>query len=200
MLVSDFHPTRSLHVISAGLLLFLTGLVLGVFAMLYGTERRVHPALAPHERQSEHDPAAEPSPVFNLASVAAFATGFGLAAYLASRYGSWPLFAELLVATAAGALSLTLQSVLIARWAIPSARADHPDARYLLQGTIGRITGDVASGGEGTMRYELDGSGYDLPVRGMDGQAFGRGTEVVIDRVEDGVAYVESWAVVEQRL
>ena len=186
--------------ISAGLLLFLTGLVLGVFAMLYGTERRVHPAQAPHERQSEHDPAAEPSPVFNLASIAAFATGFGLAAYLASRYGSWPLAAELLVAAGAGALFLTLQSVLIARWAIPSARADHPDARYLLQGTIGRVTRDVPLAGEGTMRYELDGDAYDLPVRGMDGQALAEGTEVVIDRVEAGIAYVESWAVVEQRL
>jgi hypothetical protein len=184
----------------AGLLFLLTGLVLGVFAMLYGTERRVRPAVAPHERQSEHDPAAEPSPVFNLASLAAFTFGFGLTAYLVSRYADLPIAAEIVVAGAAGGLSMTLQSMLIARWAIPGARADHPDARYLLQGTIGHITREVPAGGEGAMRYELDGSAYELPARGMDGGAFAHGSEVVIDRVEDGVAFVESWAVVEQRL
>ena len=168
--------------------------------MLYGTERRVRPALAPHERQSEHDPAAEPSPVFNLASLAAFTFGFGLTAYLVSRYADWPVAAEVVVAAVAGGLSMTLQSVLIARWAIPSARADQPDPRYLLQGTIGRLTRGVPVGGEGAMRYELEERVYELPARTIDGAALPTGAEVVIDRVEDGVAFVESWAVVEQRL
>jgi hypothetical protein len=184
----------------AGLLFLFTGLVLGVAAMLYGTERRVRPAIAPHERQSEHDPAAEPSPVFNLASLAAFTFGFGLTAYLVSRHADWPIAAEIVTAGMAGGLSMGLQSVLIARWAIPSARADQPDARYLLQGTIGRLTQGVPEHGDGAMRYELDGSSYELPARTIDGGAMVDGTEVVIDRVEDGVAFVESWAVVEQRL
>ena len=168
--------------------------------MLYGTERRVRPAIAPHERQSEHDPAAEPSPVFNLASLAAFTFGFGLTAYLVSRHADWPIAAELATAGVAGGLSMTLQSVLIARWAIPSARADQPDARYLLQGTIGRLTREVPEGGEGAMRYELEERAYELPARTIDGAALATDCEVVIDRVEDGVAFVESWAVVEQRL
>jgi hypothetical protein len=184
----------------AGLLLLLTGLVLGVVAMLYGTERRVRSALAPHERQSEHDPAAEPSPVLNLASLAAFTFGFGLTAYLVSSRADWPIAAEVVAAAIAGGLSMGLQSVLIARWAIPSARADQPDARFLLQGTIGRLTQGVPEHGEGAMRYELDEHAYELPARTIDGGALASGTEVVIDRVEDGVAFVESWAVVEQRL
>jgi membrane protein implicated in regulation of membrane protease activity len=184
----------------AGLLFLFTGLVLGVAAMLYGTERRVRTPIAPHERQSEHDPAAEPSPVFNLASLAAFTFGFGLTAYLVSRHADWPIAGEVAAAGVAGALSMTLQSVLIARWAIPGARADQPDARYLLQGTIGRITLDVPEGGEGAMRYELEERSYELPSRTIDGGALAAGSEVVIDRVEDGIAFVESWAVVEQRL
>ena len=69
--------------------LFLAGLVLAVFAMLYGTERRVTPALAPHERRSEHDTAAEPSALFNRASLAAFIMGVGLTGTVALRYTTW---------------------------------------------------------------------------------------------------------------
>lgn len=186
--------------ISVGLFVFLAGLVLGVFAMLHGTQRRVQPALAPHERTSEHDPAAEPSALFNLASLAAFTLGCGLTAYLVARYADLPLAAEIVLALVAGGLSLSLQSLLIARWAIPSARREQVDHRYLLQGTIGRVIATAPAGGTGAMTYQLDGRTYDLPLRGMQGEAFTAGTEVVIDRVEDGVAYVESWAAVEQRL
>jgi hypothetical protein len=187
-------------VLPVALFALVAGLVLGVFTMLYGTERRVQPVVAPHERRSEHDPAAEPSPFFNRASVAAFAFCFGLTAYLLTRYSAWSVPLQVIVAGAAGGLGMTLQSVLLARWAIPGARADAPDARYLLQGTLGRITQEVAPDGTGAMRYTLEGKEYDLPARSMDGRALAPGSDVVIDRVEDGVAYVESWAVVEQRL
>lgn len=186
--------------ISVGLFLLLSGLVLGVFAMLNGTARRVHPAIAPHERRSEHDPESEPSPLFNVASLAAFTLGAGLTAYLVARHADLPLAAEIVIAIAAGGLLMTVQSLLLARWAIPSARAEQVDHRYLLQGTIGRVTMDVPAGGSGTMRYELDEQSYDLPARSVDGSAMAAGSECVIDRVEDGVAFVESWAVVEQRI
>lgn len=186
--------------ISAGLVILLLGLVLGVFAMLHGTERRVRPVVAPHERRTEHDPAAEPSPLFNLASIAAFSVGAGLTSYLAARYTPLPLAAEIALALVAGALAMAMQSLLIARWAIPGARAEQVDHRYLLQGTIGQVTRAVPVRGEGAMRYELDARSYDLPARSIDGDALAAGGDVVIDRVENGVAYVESWAVVEQRL
>jgi len=51
------------------LILFLLGLVLGVSAMLHGTGRPVTPTVAPHEGRREHDPAPEPSPVANRASL-----------------------------------------------------------------------------------------------------------------------------------
>lgn len=186
--------------ISVGLLLLLSGLVLGVFAMLHGTARRVHPVIAPHERRSEHDPASEPSPLFNLASLAAFAAGAGLTAYLLARHADLPLAAEIVLSVVAGGLLLTMQSLLLARWAIPSARAEQVDYRYLLQGTIGRVTHDIGDGGSGMMRYELDEQVHELPALSVDGKAMQVGSDVVIDRVEDGVALVESWAVVEQRL
>jgi hypothetical protein len=179
---------------------FVTGLVLGVYAMLHGTERSVAPMGAPHERRSEYNPAAEPSAVFNLASIAAFGVAFGLTGYLVDRYtdASWML--ALVTALLAGGAGLALQSLLIARWAIPSARADDMDPRYLLQGTLAKVTQAPADSRTGALVYVLDGHECTLPVRSLDGAAFALGAEVVIDRVEDGVAFAESWAAVEQRL
>jgi hypothetical protein len=187
-------------VTAVALAFFVTGLVLGVYAMLHGTERQVAPAVAPHERRSEHDPAAEPSPLFNMASVAAFAVGFGLAGYLLTEHTTWPWGARLALALMAGGATFALQSLLIARWAIPGARADHIDERYLLQGTLAMVTREAPIGGTGALVYALDGREYTLPVRALDGTALAAGVDVVIDRVEDGVAYAELWALVEQRL
>lgn len=168
--------------------------------MLFGTERRVAPATAPHERRNEHNPAAEPSPVFNLASLAAFAFGFGLSAYLLTRFSPLPIEARVIIAGITGGAAMGLQSILIARWAIPGARAEQLDERYLLQGAIGRVTVAIAEHGVGEIEYTLDDRTYALPARTIDDAAVSARTEVVIDRVESGVAYVEPWSRVESRL
>ena len=186
--------------IPVSLAVFLTGLVLGVFAMLNGTARRIRPVVAPHEQNGAHDPASEPSPVFNIATLAAFTVGFGFTAYLLARHSDWPLAAQLVTAAIAGTLALTVPSVLITRWAIPSARAEHVDERYLLQGTVARVTRAVAARGVGEVRYAIDAREYVLAVRSLDDSAIDVNTDVVIERVEQGVAYVELWSNVEQRL
>lgn len=170
--------------------------------MLLGTEKLPSNVKlpAPHERTSEHVPDAEPSALFNWASVAAFAFAFGLAGYLFTRFTEWGALARVVAAIVSGAAAMTVQSLLIARWAIPSARADQVDERYLLQGTIGRITRDVPAEGQGEMQYALDGVTYTLPAREIAGMSVAADVEVVLDRVEAGVAYVEPWAQVEQRL
>jgi hypothetical protein len=179
---------------------FVTGLVLGVYAMLHGTERSVAPIGAPHERQSEHNRAAEPSALFNLASIAAFGVIFGLTGYLLDRHtgSSWGL--SLVVALVAGGAAYALQSLLIARWAIPGARAGDMDPRFLLQGTLARVTHGASANQTGTLVYVLDGHECTLPVRSLDGEALADGIEVVIDRVDEGVAFAEPWSVVERRL
>lgn len=182
------------------LIFFVVGLLLGVIAMLHGTERPVTRTDAPHERRSEHDPAAEPSPVANRSTAAAFAFAFGLTGYLFDQQSGWPAWAVILVALAIGGAAFALQSLLIARWAIPSARADDTDPRYLLQGTLARVTRVAGADETGELVYVLDGHECTLPLRSLDGTALAAGTDVVIDRVEEGVAYAELWAAVEQRL
>ena len=178
------------------------GLVLGVIAMLYGTERRRQPVspVLPHERTSEHDPAAEPRPVLNLASIAAYVLGFGATGFALATRTDWPIARQVLVAAAVGGALLGLQSLLIARWAIPSARAEILDERFLLQGTLAQVTADIPASGTGALHYTLDGREATLQARAMDRGAVARGEDVVIDRIEDGVAIVERWTDVEQRL
>ncbi len=184
------------------LTVLLLGLVAGVRAMLLGTEHLPAGVMlpAPHERTSEHVPDAEPSALFNWASAAAFAFAFGFAGYLLTRFTSLSIPVRVAIAALSGGAAMTLQSLLIARWAIPAARADQVDERYLLQGTIGRVTRAIPAHGEGELQYTLDNATYTLPARETDGVSVDVHVDVVLDRVEAGVAYVEPWAQVEQRL
>ena len=169
--------------------------------MLYGTERTPAPKLdVPHQRNSEHDPAAEPSPILNLASIAALLFGAGLSGYLLQRYSTLSAAMVGTLALAIGLAAFALQAALIARWAIPGARSDVVDERYLLQGTLGIVTRDIPEDGEGAIRYALEGREYSVAARNFEPGAMPAGTEVVIERVENGVAFVELWAHVEQRL
>lgn len=180
----------------------LLGLIAGVRAMLLGTEHLPAGVMlpAPHERKSEHVPDAEPSPLFNWASVAAFAFVFGLVGYLFTRFGGWSIPVRIVAAIVAGGAAMAIQSLLIARWAIPSARAEQTDERYLLQGTIARVTLAIPAGGQGQLQYTLDNATFTLPARETEGRTVDANVEVVLDRVESGVAYVEPWSLVEQRL
>jgi hypothetical protein len=181
---------------------FVLGLLLAVYVMLHGVERAAPPAArAPHEPGGGgHDPRTEPSALLNAQNVAAFLTAFGLGGYLLHRsttLGTGALVAAALVIGAAGA---TLSIVLLAAWAIPSVRRDVVDERYLMQGHPASVRAAIPADGEGEIVYEADGRTWTVRARSWDGAAIAVDTEVAIERVEDGVAYVEQWAQVESRL
>jgi membrane protein implicated in regulation of membrane protease activity len=181
---------------------FVLGLLHAVNVMLHGVERAAPPAgRAPHEPGGGgHDPRTEPSALLNAQNVAGFLTAFGLGGYLLERsttLGPGALAAAALVIGAAGA---TLSIVLLAAWAIPSVRRDVVDERYLMQGHPASVQAAIPADGEGEIVYEADGRRWTVRARSWDGVALAAGTEVAIERVEDGVAYVEQWAQVEARL
>jgi hypothetical protein len=62
------------------------------------------------------------------------------------------------------------------------------------------VTREAPADGTGELVYVLDGHRCTLPVRSLDGAALTAGADVVIDRVEEGVAFAEPWSAVEQRL
>ena len=62
------------------------------------------------------------------------------------------------------------------------------------------VTPFALSSPAGEVSYETDGARYATVARSFDGSSHDAGEEVVIDRIEDGIVYVEAWALVEQRL
>ncbi len=174
---------------------FLIGLLLGVRAMLHGVER-------PAKSQTPLDPNATTGRRFslNLPTAAGFATVFGLTGYLLARFAGLGVGVDLVIASAAGAAGAVGVLVLIAAWAIPAAKAEVTDERYLLQGAPARVIGVTDHGASGTVTYSSGGISHTMRASALDGTRLEIGTEVVIERIEDGVAFVEAWARVEARL
>jgi hypothetical protein len=166
---------------------FLVGLLLAVFAMLHGVER---PARRPGRRRF----------ALNVPTVAAFATVFGATGYPLAVYSSLGWGAVVSIAAAAGLAGVIASLFLVAGWAIPAAKAEVVDERYLLQGCIAKVTEVAPDGTTGMIAFENGGVREVSRAAGLDGVRLEVGTEVAIERVEGGVAYVEPWSQVESRL
>ncbi|HEX5831479.1 MAG TPA: hypothetical protein VFY16_10895 [Gemmatimonadaceae bacterium] len=170
----------------------LVGLLLAVYTMLTGVERPLAAA------------AGSAGPPFRTAlgvpALGGFLTAFGIAGYLLYRAGALGAAGTLLAATLLGLAALGGAIALVTKWAVPAALADAVDERYVLQGTPARVIGAIGTDGAGEIVYVADGREIVAAARSFDGSPLDVGSDVVIDRVEDGVAYVEQWAVVEQRL
>jgi uncharacterized membrane protein YeaQ/YmgE (transglycosylase-associated protein family) len=181
---------------------FLAGLVLGVHVMMHGVER-VSSALPVRPSADGRYPASAARPV-----LAGFLTVFGFLGYVAhrDRDGLWPT--GLLASIAGGLVGAWIGNIVVKRWAIPAAIADQPDERFVLMGHFGRVTAPIGATGEGegagtttgAITYEIDGVTHTAGARALDDTSIAAGTDVVIERIEDGVAWVEPWSQVEQRI
>jgi hypothetical protein len=172
------------------LVAFIGGLVLAVFAMLHGVE---------HARRRRNRSRA-PSPFFNLPTVAAFAVGFGAVGYPLASRTSLPAWGIILIAIGGGALAIAGMVTLLARWALRGLSGPLPPEDPEIQGQLAVVTRDITPVREGEISYEQFGRLVLVPARSLGAAVIPSGSDVVIDRIEDGMALVEEWAVVEQRL
>jgi hypothetical protein len=167
---------------------FIAGLLLAVFAMLHGVER------PPGNRSRA------PSAFFNLPAVAAFAVGFGAMGYPLASRTQLPVWGILLIAIATGALAISGMITLLARWAFRGISTASAGEEHEIQGQLAVVTRVIARYAPGEISYEHLGMQIKVPARALSTKLLPVGAEVVIDRIEDGIAFVEEWAVVEQRL
>jgi len=170
----------------------IAGLLLAVRAMLLGVERRRIPLGAA--------PPPTPSVRFSTPVLSAFATTFGAAGYLLTRPGRLGTSTGTMVALIAGTVAGMFAVRLVRRAAAFVPEHDPDDPRYVLQGHVATVTAPIGRNGDGEITYVVEGMRHTVRARGLDGSTADRGVEVVIERIEDSVAYVEPWVDVERRL
>jgi len=162
--------------------------VLAVIVMLHGVE---------HTRRNR---SRAPSPFFNLPALAAFLVGFGAVGYPIASRSRLPAWAVLLISAASGALTISAMITLLARWALRGNAAKSVTDEHEIQGQLAVVTRDIAATSPGEIAYELLGRQIKVPAMTLSAKPLSVGAEVVIDRIEDGMAFVEEWAIVEQRI
>ena len=166
---------------------FIAGLLLAVFAMLHGVEHL-------HRNRTR-----APSPFFNLPAIAAFAIGFGAVGYPIASRTRLPGWGILAIAIASGALATSVMITLLATWALAGVSASSSDADSI-QGQFATVTQEITPSRAGEISYEHSGQIVRVPARILGVSPVAVGSDVVIDRIEEGMAFVEEWATVEQRL
>jgi hypothetical protein len=88
---------------------------------------------------------------------------------------------------------------LLARWALRGTRTALGESDEI-QGQLAIVSREISLTGMGEISYEQLGRQVNIPARTLNDKPVPVGADVVIDRIENGVAFVEEWATVEQRL
>jgi membrane protein implicated in regulation of membrane protease activity len=168
---------------------FVVGLLLAVRIMIYGVER-----------PREDHPAGERSFRLSPAVIVAFTILFGLCGYTLARETTVGAAAIAAIAAAVGVVAAVTAAHLVRRWWTITPEHDVDDERYVLQGHLARVTKTVGADVEGEVSFDIGTERRVVRARSVDTTPIGPGTEVVIERIDGDVAYVEAWAEVEKRL
>ena len=178
---------------------FVAGLVLNIYFIIRGAERwrgsDIARRLDAFGRELSLGRISLRVPV-----AASFATTFGLVGYVLSRYMSWAALPSLAVAILVAGLAVMTAVLVVKKWAVADALKDTPDERYVLQGQLATVTRAIQAGGEGEVEYIIDDRRFTIRAQTIDGAGLDAAVDVVLERVENGVVYVEEWSLVEQRL
>lgn len=167
---------------------FIVGLLVAVRVMMYGVER-----------PREQHPAGERSFRLSPPIIVAFATVFGAVGYVMTRRQS-SAAVTLAASAVLGVISAAVAARLVRKWWTVTPEHDVDDERYVLQGHLAHVTKPIRADVDGEVSFEFASESRVLRARSLDEGALAAGTEVVIERIEGDVAYVEAWAEVEKRL
>jgi len=168
---------------------FVGGLLFGVWVMMYGVER-------PREAHPTGERSFRVSPPILIA----FMTAFGATGAILSRLNVSTDATRLLLSVGVGAAVSILSARLVRKWWSVTPEHDVDDERYILQGHLARVTKPIRGGVDGEVSFDVGLDRRVLRARSFDDGALATGTEVVIERIEDEIAYVEAWMEVEKRL
>ncbi len=180
---------------------FLIGLTLSVFSLLSGLHRfhlpghlhlgdgGLHHLGGFHHGGSTHS--AQHSPL-DFSTMMAFLAWFGGTGYLLVRYSNiWAVLA-LCIATLSG-----LGGGAIVFWFTVKVLLAHETisdpADYVMTGVLGKVSVSIRSSGTGEIIYSQAGTRHTCGARSEEGIPIPKGSEVVVERYERGIAYVRPW-------
>ena len=129
---------------------------------------------------------------FSLSTLSAFLMWFGGAGYLLTRYSPLAALGVTLAALIVGVIGGAIVFTAIVRYIVPRLTVLNPDD-FRVQGAVARVTSTIQPDRIGEVVYTLGGTRHADGARSESGALIERGTQVVILRIEKGIAYVEPW-------
>ena len=168
---------------------FIGGLLLAVRIMIAGVER-----------PREANPNGERSFRLSPPVLVGFGLVFGAVGYVLTQRGVFTPVTRAAFAAVLGVGAAILAARLVRRWWVVVPEHDVDDERYVLQGQLARVTKPIRGDVEGEVTFQFGNERRYVRARDLEGGSITADTEVVIERIENDVAYVESWQEVEKRL
>lgn len=82
----------------------------------------------------------------------------------------------------------------------PSRRPRVAEDPEVITGHVARVTSSIGAAASGAIAYTLEGIRHEITAVSLDGRPIQAGADVVIARLDNGLALVEPWEVVEGRI
>lgn len=130
---------------------------------------------------------------FNFGTVTAFLAWFGGTGYLLTRFSGLWLFAIFALSTVAGVVGASAIFLFVAKFLMKHDKALDP-ADYDMVGVLGTVSLPIREGGIGEVIFSQEGARRSISAKSEKPEGIAVGTEVVVTRYQDGIAYVRRWA------
>jgi len=129
---------------------------------------------------------------FNASTVLAFLAWFGGTGYLLTKYSHVVTFLIVLLATFAGLAAGWIVLRFLLKLVGPSDEPLREQDRRII-GALAKVSMTIRENGTGEIIFPLGGSRSCSGARSEDGAPIEKGAEVVIEKYEEGIAYVKRW-------
>lgn len=180
------------------LICFVVGFALSFLSFAFGT-LHLHLPVKWHLGHAAHShaalgakSAAKAMSWFTPPAIFAFLAWFGGTGFLLTQYYRGWFLLVLVLAACAGCVGEGIVWWFLVKALLPRETVLH-EADYELVGTIARVNSTIREGGTGEIIFSQAGVRRCTSARQENGKALEKGREVVIARVEKGIAYVSPW-------
>jgi membrane protein implicated in regulation of membrane protease activity len=193
---SDFYLICFLVGFSLSVLSFLAGAVhihlpFKMHLPFHGAGHGAHGGHS-HGPSSMSSPSAAHISWFNASSAMAFLAWFGGIGYILATHSRFIGVVVLAFAVAGGVTASWIVFKFMVK--LMNAESSHlRDEDYRPEGLVCTVTMPVRDNGTGEIIFMQNGVRRSAGARSCDSQSLEKGAEVVIERYENGVAYVHRW-------